>query len=201
MVSNGGCHGGSSNNCVPHHVWSSSPGDACYWYRWLDSGQFGVNNCNPVTNAHSVRCVLDLNCSNTDKLQLCEWGESSSYGAAQCYKLVGGCQGASIGTDYAGWCYPYSLWSSTSVDSDSYHRVYEFSGGSFFYNSGSCGTGMYGKCIAYWALSVRCVLGLRYLAADSLRALRCQCKFCSRCCAVRLVGWRLSGRSFRYGMG
>ena len=56
----GSCQGTSDNHCIPHHVWSSSSGNSCYWYRWLDSGQFGINNCNPIGAAHSVRCVLGL---------------------------------------------------------------------------------------------------------------------------------------------
>ena len=49
-------------------------------------------------------------------MQLCDRLESSSYGAAQCYVLVGGCQGAQINN-----CYPYSLWAQTPNGKERYH--------------------------------------------------------------------------------
>ena len=91
-------------------------------------------------------------------LQLCDWNTSSSYGAARCSNLSGGCQGAVSGTSWAGHCYPFYIWSGSEVGASSYHQVYEVNSGSLRYVSGTCGNDAYGKCVNSWALSVRCVL-------------------------------------------
>ena len=58
-------------------------------------------------------------------MQLCDYWESSKYGAVQCRELAGGCQGANGNN-----CYPYGLWSS-SLSSTDYYTNRELGNGSF----------------------------------------------------------------------
>ena len=78
------------------------------------------------------------------RLQLCEWGASSSYGAAQCGGFGGGCQGS-----YNTNCNPDSFWSNTKTDIGYHSRSYLNSG---IYGQGGEPDGN--------AFSVRCVLDL-----------------------------------------
>ena len=125
------------------------------------AGSCGSGRC-PSGYTGAVRCVLGLRC--TDKL-IAYTSTSLPYSAAQCYWLAGGCQGTGIGTPYVNNCYPYAVWSSTAVEPIGHYRGYEMYGGSFFYSSGTCGAGVYGKCGTTWGFSVRCVLGLRWSSA------------------------------------
>ncbi len=156
-----GCQGSYDTNCNPHAIWLTSTGGVKY-HAMLHGGNLGRSSSHPVTSAFSVRCVLGLKC--TDKL-IADYSTSLPYGAAQCYWLAGGCQGTGIGTPYVNNCYPYAVWSSTAVEPIGHYRGYEMNGGSFFYSSGTCGAGVYGKCGTTWGFSVRCVLGLRWSSA------------------------------------
>ena len=90
----------------------------------------------------------------TEGLQLCDWGESSKYGAARCGDYSGGCQGAIFSN-----CHPNHVWSSSQVGI--YYQIYQLNGGSFGYGENTCGnTGKYGKCALTYPFSVRCVLDL-----------------------------------------
>ena len=107
----------------------------------------------PITEASSVRCVLDLRPTDYS-LQLCDAYESSKYGAAQCYALAGGCQGASSTN-----CYPDSFWSATVFDSAGYHRGFYLTGAATF--GISCSEAG-GKCPNTHSFTVRCVLDLNF---------------------------------------
>ncbi len=86
-------------------------------------------------------------------LQLCEHYASSSYGAAHCDWLSGGCQGA-----YANNCYPYDIWSGSLAGTMLYYDR-ELKNGDFTtYNA--CGGEA--KCSVQNAFSVRCVLDLTH---------------------------------------
>ena len=99
----------------------------------------------PITEASSVRCVLDLRPTDYS-LQLCEQYESSKYGAARCYELNSGCQGA-MNTN----CNPYDLWSGTLQSGSVYYR-------------GTLQSGVWSLnyYISTHAYSVRCVLDLNF---------------------------------------
>ena len=82
---------------------------------------YGTNSCGTgmygkcvLPYAFSVRCVLDL--TTADGLQLCDWYESSKYGAAQCYPFYSGCQGGAQGTVWADGCFPAEVWLSNCTD-------------------------------------------------------------------------------------
>ena len=81
-------------------------------------------------------------------MQLCDRWESSKYGAAQCYELYGGCQGA-IGNN----CWPNWVWAGTkaSVAGKAYDRALE---------SGGWIINEYTPHEFTNAFSVRCVLDL-----------------------------------------
>mgnify|MGYP001141467610 CR=1 FL=1 len=110
---------------------------------------------------HGLRCVLDLIMPfgiafiTTDYrvckgLQLCDKWESHKYGAAQCYPLYDGCQGASRGDSR--WyddCWPAELWSGSGSESV-YYRGY--------LKQGQFTLTAYHITLPY---SVRCVLDLR----------------------------------------
>ncbi len=152
----GGCQGSTGDNgypnCYPFDVWSGRSGSGgVYYWRGLNNGSFNENTRVP-TYAFSVRCVLDL--TTADGLQLCDWGESSKYGAARCGDYGGGCQGSIFGN-----CHANHVWSSSQVGS--YYQIYQLNGGYFGYNENTCGnTGKYGKCALTYPFSVRCVLDL-----------------------------------------
>ena len=170
----GGCQGasltrpGDANNCYPYAAWSSSPATSSGYYYVYDykNGSFFNPFGTPghvSTFAVSVRCVLDLLIVfqyiykiQTPGLQLCEWYESSKYGATRCLEYNGGCQGAAHQLAHAGNCYPRSIWSSSI--SPSY--------GSFVFHSGFLRQGSLvddycysseSGCSGLLAFSVRCV--------------------------------------------
>ena len=104
-------------------------------------------------------CAVSLGLrTSTDYLQLCDHSQSSSYGAARCYWLSGGCQGATFGTGDAGKCFPYIIWSDKQVDG-THHWSPELVSGRFFEYFGDAGH------VSTYASSVRCVLGLRQSSA------------------------------------
>ena len=154
----GGCQGAAygtnwATNCYPNELWSSDiyNGGSERYTRNLGSGTWNYDT-SPYTQADSVRCVLDL--TTADGLQLCDWGESSKYGAARCGDYGGGCQGSIFGN-----CHANHVWSSSQVGS--YYQIYQLNGGYFGYNENTCGnTGKYGKCALTYPFSVRCVLDL-----------------------------------------
>lgn len=80
-------------------------------------------------------------------LQFCDWDSSSSYGAAQCRNLNGGCQGSGNTS-----CWPYVTWSS-KVISTGYYYAHDLAGG-IFYEAKPAGHS------SSHAIGVRCVLGL-----------------------------------------
>ena len=88
-------------------------------------------------------------------MRLCD-SSSSSYSAAQCYALAGGCQGALD----SGSCYSYILWSCSSTGL--YYTTYKLAGGSLVYTQGTCSSE--GRCLAGYAFAVRCLLLARYPA-------------------------------------
>lgn len=104
--------------------------------------------------AFGVRCVLDLYCSNilqTSGLQLCDHGASSSYGAAQCYWLNGGCQGTNNNN-----CYPNHMWSGSLFETG-YYRAFKLISSNLTTSDVCDGAG---KCVAGGGFTVRCVLVL-----------------------------------------
>ena len=60
----GGCQGGVNNNCYPYIVWSGKQISTTHsWSPELNGGRFYEYNGeagHSVTQAESVRCVLDL---------------------------------------------------------------------------------------------------------------------------------------------
>jgi len=63
----GGCPGANGNNCQPYQVWSGilAPSGNHYQF-YLGNGVFkGPYSDHPITDAFTVRCVLDLK-SNAD---------------------------------------------------------------------------------------------------------------------------------------
>lgn len=88
-------------------------------------------------------------CGSYPGLQLCDWAASSSYGAARCDSLGGGCKGGANNN-----CYPYILWSGKQVSS-TYSWSPELAQGRFFEYNGKAGH------IITQAMSVRCVLDLQ----------------------------------------
>ncbi len=159
-----GCQGASNPNCYPYGLWSGSPSETNYYHnRELQNGSYNVTYSKHAGNAFSVRCVLDLNILFVKffiktiqiELQLCDREASSTYGAAQCQPFYGGCQGAAIGLNWNGNCYPITIWSSSPAQSIGYHYAYDFSGGSFYNPHGTSGH------FVTLSLSVRCVLDLR----------------------------------------
>ena len=143
----GGCQGAANTNCNPDTVWSSMPsGSDSYIRAYLNSGNWRAPVGEPYlyTHAFSVRCVLGLN--TADGLQLCDYFASSSYGAAQCRSLGGGCQGG-----YGNYCVPSHIWSGTlAPGTESSHYAYYLNNGLF---------GEYIRSLPE-NYSVRCVLGL-----------------------------------------
>ena len=90
-------------------------------------------------------------CLQTTGLQLCDWYESSKYGAAQCGPFYGGCQGA-----MNNYCFPYVVWSSKQPSSTT-HWSPELNGGKFFETLDPTGHN------SLHAFTVRCVLDLKQL--------------------------------------
>ncbi len=90
-------------------------------------------------------------CLQTTGLQLCDWYESSKYGAAQCGPFYGGCQGA-----MNNYCFPYVIWSSKQPSSTT-HWSPELNGGKFFETLDPTGHH------SLHAFTVRCVLDLKQL--------------------------------------
>ncbi len=90
--------------------------------------------------------------SEERRVGLCDALESSKYGAAQCYTLIGGCQGAPSDGGGTDACYPHDIWASTQgSNSCRYWRILKY--GSFDEN-----------CYPVtYAFSVRCVLDLTYV--------------------------------------
>ena len=82
--------------------------------------------------------------------KLCDANTSSSYGAAQCLYLVGGCQGGVNNN-----CYPYIVWSGKQI-STTHSWSPELNGGRFYEYNGEAGHSV------TQAEFVRCVLDLRY---------------------------------------
>lgn len=160
----GGCQGatfgtGDAGKCFPYIIWSDKQVDSTHhWSPELVSGRFFeyFGDAGHVsTYASSVRCVLGFEtkqCGSYPGLQLCDWYESSKYGAAQCNQFNGGCQGAANTH-----CYPYDIWSGTIMDSEGYHRGFYLAKGTLF--GVSCDESR-GKCSNTFTFSVRCVLGL-----------------------------------------
>ncbi len=154
----GGCQGSINNNCYPLDIWSGTPASSTEYHDFsLNSGTL-----NPLVRvpayAFTVRCVLDLDSSDYG-LRLCDAYESSKYGTVRCAGLSGSCQGS-----YSGNCWAYHLWSGTVAESSGHYRVPELARGAFGSLSSTCNqTGGYGKCIATWSFSVRCVVGLMLL--------------------------------------
>ena len=135
--------------------------------------------------AFGIRCVLDLYCSNilqTSGLQLCDHGASSSYGAAQCYWLNGGCQGTNNNN-----CYPNHMWSGSLLETG-YYRAFKLISSNLTTSDVCDGAG---KCVAGGGFSVRCVLVL--IPADVLQLCEWGSKLFLRRCAVRRFWRRLPG--------
>jgi len=88
-----------------------------------------------VTEASSS-AYQSMGVVTSNAADFCDYS-SSSYGAARCYHLAYGCQGA-----YGGGCYTYNFWSSVSTGS------YLLSGGNL--NGPS-------SAVTSWAFSARCV--------------------------------------------
>ena len=91
--------------------------------------------------------------------------KSSKYGAAQCYLLIGGCQGAATSTSWTAQCYPDIIWTSKAGGSGYYSPDLAY--GSISY--GACSTGI---CPASMAFTVRCVLDLAYVFDKKIK-LKC----------------------------
>ena len=148
---------GEADYCYPYVLWSSRRvSNLKAWSPELLGGSFFENYGDaghPVTQAISVRCVLVL-ISGYYGLQLCDSQASSSYGAARCYYLAGGCQGAALNTNWANKCYPYHLWSGTPSGAEYWSP--NLNAGSINL-TGACGTG---HCPVSLTFSVRCVLDL-----------------------------------------
>ncbi len=96
-------------------------------------------------------CAVSWICVLT--LQLYDSQASSTYGAAQCYPLVSGCQGAV----YDSTCYPYHIWSET-LSNSKYYAPYLIGGTLGI--KGPCSGEL---CPVSIAFSVRCVLDLYIL--------------------------------------
>ena len=183
---NSGCQGAMNTNCNPYDLWSGTLQSGSVYYRGtLQSGVWSLNYY-ISTHAYSVRCVLDLRPTDYS-LQLCDAYESSKYGAAQCYALAGGCQGALD----SGSCYSYILWSCSSMGL--YHTTYKLAGGSLVYTQGTCSSE--GRCLTGYAFAVRCVLDLQHTAFLSRFAAVRRRKFFLRRCTVQQFRWRLPGGS------
>ncbi len=133
-------------------MWTNSfggNGNPIHFY--LDSGITGLPSTYPVSSGFSVRCVLDLKLLLSADCQLCEYLESSKYGAARCGPFYGGCQGAAPGTSWANNCYPYGIWSS-ALSETGYHYNREL-------NAGSFANALIRPAVA--SFGVRCVLDLK----------------------------------------
>ena len=111
-------------------------------------------------------------------MQLCDYWESSKYGAAQCRELAGGCQGANGNN-----CYPYGLWSS-SLSSTDYYTNRELGNGSF--------ENMNVRHIIY-AFGVRCVLDLTHAFTKENSKIQtvCSCVTTGRVLSTALHGARI----------
>ncbi len=143
-----GCPGAvnNTNNCYPNELWSGSPTGEKYYWGNLNSGTFNYTNTGPIGQANSVRCVLDLNFLKQKEIRtLCDW--NSGYGALRCNYHETGCKGAPSDD-----CYPNYVWSGTVQSGTTYYNR-NLNGGTFNNNN-----------LAYtYALTVRCVLDLKYI--------------------------------------
>ena len=149
----GGCEGAYNNHCSPHVIWggitsSGTPYSAHFNYGRLDSSVDYT-----IAWSFSVRCVLDLKLLLSADCQLCEYHESSKYGAAQCGPFYGGCQGAAPGTSWANNCYPYGIWSSALSETGYYYNRE--------LNAGSFANALIRPAVA--SFGVRCVLVLKQI--------------------------------------
>ena len=138
----GGCEGAYNNHCSPHVIWggitsSGTPYSAHFNYGRLDSSVDYT-----IAWSFSVRCVLDLKLLLSADCQLCEYHESSKYGAVQCNWVGSSCQGA-----YNNTCYPSARWSGTKASSTEYYD--------YALNYGNLGMEIR---LPTYAFSVRCSL-------------------------------------------
>jgi len=119
--------------------------------KMIDASTTGVLNHygSKYTGSSTANTKANATGGSYPGLQLCDWAASSSYGAARCDSLGGGCKGGANNN-----CYPYILWSGKQVSS-TYSWSPELAQGRFFEYNGEAGH------IITQAMSVRCVLDLQ----------------------------------------
>lgn len=106
-------------------------------------------------------------------LQLCDNNASSSYGAARCDYLNGGCQGSGNSS-----CWPNHIWSGLFLASGYYQGFALNSGG--LKSTGICDGA--GHCINTNAFAVRCVLDLKIHYRPGF----CSCARCGKALSTAL---------------